>query len=160
MGSLVDPTGVTSALSAGISAKNGEWLDAGLSTLGAIPLLGKFADAAKVEKDITVIEKLASDGEKVVADGEKVASKVGEIPKSPTGKGSVSPGERDPKRLFSKSEKAEMLEKQGGKCAQCGEAKTVDEVHGHHVERHADGGKTNSSNGAAVCKTCHTEIHQ
>jgi hypothetical protein len=74
LGSLVDPSGLTSALSAGIAAKNGEWLDAGLSTLGAIPLLGKFADAAKVEKDITVIEKLAVDGEKVVNGNSKLST--------------------------------------------------------------------------------------
>jgi RHS repeat-associated protein len=84
---------------------------------------------------------------------------VGEIPKPLKGKGTVSPSERDPKRLFTKEEKASMLEQQNGKCPQCGEVKTVDEVEGHHVKRHADGGSTTTQNGASVCKNCHVNLH-
>ncbi len=84
---------------------------------------------------------------------------VNNITKPPTGKGSVSPDQRDPKRVYSKNEKQEMLDDQGGNCAQCGESKTVDEVQGHHVQRHADGGQTTKDNGAAVCTDCHKDLH-
>jgi hypothetical protein len=30
---------------------------------------------------------------------------------------------------------------------------------GHHIERHADGGKTDSANHAEVCLECHAKIH-
>jgi 5-methylcytosine-specific restriction endonuclease McrA len=53
-----------------------------------------------------------------------------------------------------------MLENQDGKCAECGEEKDLDQVQGHHIMRHADGGKTNEANGAAVCKDCHIKLHQ
>jgi type IV secretory pathway TrbL component len=52
------------------------------------------------------------------------------LPKLPKGKGSVDPSQRDPKRVYSKSEKADMLKNQGGKCAGCGDTKTVKEVEG------------------------------
>jgi RHS repeat-associated protein len=63
------------------------------------------------------------------------------LPKPPTGKGSTPPEDRDPKRTFTKSERQEKLDQQNGKCAQCGKDKTVDETNGHHVDRHADGGR-------------------
>ena len=52
------------------------------------------------------------------------------------------------------------LDDQGGKCAQCGEPKTVDETNGHHVDRHADGGKTDDKNHAELCKDCHDKLHE
>ncbi len=82
------------------------------------------------------------------------------LPKPGKGKGSVSPSQRDPKRVYTQKQKGEMLEAQGGKCAGCDQVKTVDEVHGHHLKRHADGGKTTMENGAALCKECHTKIHK
>jgi RHS repeat-associated protein len=83
------------------------------------------------------------------------------LPKPPKGKGSVPPSERDPKRLYTKEEKANMLKKQGGTCAECGETKKLEEVQGHHKDtRHADGGKTDEKNGAAVCKDCHIILHK
>jgi hypothetical protein len=82
------------------------------------------------------------------------------LPKPPRGRGAVPPNKRDPKRVYSKSEKAEMLKNQGGRCAQCNEKKTVDEVHGHHIKRHSDGGATSKDNGAAVCHPCHKKLHK
>jgi RHS repeat-associated protein len=82
------------------------------------------------------------------------------IPKPPTGKGTVPPDQRDPKRVFSRTERSDRLDKQNGKCAQCGADKTVDEVHAHHEIRHADGGKTDASNIKAVCTDCHKELHK
>ncbi|MVT45203.1 hypothetical protein GO495_31735, partial [Chitinophaga oryziterrae] len=81
------------------------------------------------------------------------------LPKPDKGKGSTPPNQRDPKRVYTKEEKQQMLDKQDGNCAQCGQSKKVDEVHGHHVVRHADGGKTNLDNGAAVCPNCHVKLH-
>jgi len=72
--SLFDPTGITSVLSAGISAKNGNYLDAAMGVLGAIPIAGELAKAEKVAKDIKLIDKLVADGEKVATDVEKVAT--------------------------------------------------------------------------------------
>ncbi|WP_158685607.1 HNH endonuclease signature motif containing protein [Pseudoalteromonas sp. T1lg122] len=40
------------------------------------------------------------------------------------------------------------MQDQGGKCAGCGETKSLSEVDGHHVQRHADGGPTTKENGA------------
>lgn len=52
-----------------------------------------------------------------------------------------------------------MLQDQGGKCLGCGEPKTLSEVDGHHLKRHADGGRTVKEEGAALCKECHKEVH-
>jgi HNH endonuclease len=84
----------------------------------------------------------------------------GNLPKPGKGKGTVEKKDRDPKRVYNKKEKEQMLEKQDGKCAECGNDKTIDEVDGHHKERHADGGKTDMDNGAAVCKECHKNLHR
>jgi 5-methylcytosine-specific restriction endonuclease McrA len=82
------------------------------------------------------------------------------LPKPPTGPGKTPKDQRDKKRAWSKAENAKKLEQQGGKCAQCGEAKTADEVEGHHIERHADGGQTDDPNHAALCNPCHIDIHK
>jgi RHS repeat-associated protein len=82
------------------------------------------------------------------------------LQKPPTGKGSTPPEERDPKRTWTKEQRQQKLDQQNGKCAQCGEDKTVDETNGHHKDRHADGGPTNNANHAEVCKDCHKELHK
>ncbi|WP_462249227.1 DUF6443 domain-containing protein [Ekhidna sp.] len=108
---------------------------------------------------------VAAAGVAVVAHGATVAGtamgnlNANSIEKPPRGKGSTPPSERDPKRVYNKKEKQEMLDDQGGNCAQCDQPKTVDEVDGHHLNRHADGGKTTKENGAAVCKDCHKKLH-
>jgi RHS repeat-associated protein len=81
------------------------------------------------------------------------------LPKPPRGRGSVPKDQRDPKRTWTRGEIAEKLDDQGGTCRQCGEPKTPDEVEGHHIERHADGGPTNDDNHAAVCEDCHKDLH-
>jgi RHS repeat-associated protein len=126
--------------------------------------LAKGAEATKGAKaaDVKLPEVKAPEVKVLeVKAGAKVAEKSADgIPKPPKGKGAVPPSERDPKRVFTKEQKSEMLKQQDNKCAKCGEPKSVDEVHGHHKIRHADGGKTIPENGVAVCKECHTEIHQ
>ena len=121
---------------------------AALSTVGIINPVPGTSRAIKTEIQAVEI------GSKI----EKAA--VGAVPKPPTGVGSVPPSERDPTRLFSKGEIGEGLAQQGGKCVQCGQAKDLSEVRGHHVKRHADGGQTTSENLAVVCKTCHKELHK
>jgi RHS repeat-associated protein len=83
----------------------------------------------------------------------------GNLPKAGKGKGTVPPSQRDPKRVWTKKERVEQLKKQEGKCANCGQPKTVDETQGHHEKRHADGGKTVPENHKEVCKECHTDLH-
>ena len=82
------------------------------------------------------------------------------IPKPPRGKGSVPPADRDPKRAYPRDEVAKGLEKNGGTCAQCGKELGLGDAKGHHVQRHADGGKTTPDNLAVVCGPCHKDIHK
>ncbi|AYZ36526.1 HNH endonuclease [Chryseobacterium indologenes] len=88
------------------------------------------------------------------------AKLLSDLPKPPKGKGSVLPADRDPARVYTKTQKTKMLEKQNGLCIGCGEAKTIDQIHGHHVIRHADGGATTMENGVGLCHTCHKQIHK
>jgi len=53
---IFDPTGVADGVNASISAKNGDWLDAGISALGVIPLAGDLAKLGKIKKDVKIIE--------------------------------------------------------------------------------------------------------
>ncbi|WP_263415885.1 RHS repeat-associated core domain-containing protein [Terriglobus albidus] len=86
-------------------------------------------------------------------------SQAGNLPKPPTGKGSVPPDQRDPKRTWTKAENNKKLAEQGGKCAQCQNDIKPGEGVGHHVERHADGHPTDDANHAVVCIGCHKELH-
>ena len=91
---------------------------------------------------------------------DKAGDTLKKVPKAKRGRGSVPPNERDPKRVFSKKEKQEMLDRQDNKCPNCNKSKTLDEVQGHHVERHADGGRTTKDNGVSLCKDCHKDVHR
>jgi RHS repeat-associated protein len=100
------------------------------------------------------------DASKVVANNVDDSKKVLQrFEKPPTGRGSVPPAERDPKRVYRKKQKKEVLEKRGGTCDGCDKPVTVDDVDGHHVKRHADGGHTTEDNLALFCEDCHKEIH-
>lgn len=57
------------------------------------------------------------------------------LPAPGKGKGNTPADQRDPKRVWTKTERQEQLDKQNGKCAQCGAEKTVDETQGHHIVR-------------------------
>lgn len=63
-------------------------------------------------------------------------------------------GRRDPRRLFSATDRVVIRLNQDGLCAVCGE-RLEDEFHMHHRCRWADGGPTLLANGAAVCGKCH-----
>lgn len=127
------------------------------NVIGDVAQLFIGAEEVKAGTETVKIAEGTNDVEKV---SEAANTLEKEIPKPGKGRGSVSPAERDPKRVWTKDERADMLEKQDGKCAQCGAPKTVDEVQAHHIKRHADGGATDGANGAALCKECHVKIHQ
>ncbi|WP_429000557.1 HNH endonuclease [Stenotrophomonas rhizophila] len=62
--------------------------------------------------------------------------------------------------MFTDSERESKRAEQGGKCATgCGTSIDRSNSRGHHVERHADGGPTTSSNHAEVCLDCHKQLH-
>lgn len=96
----------------------------------------------------------------VVGDAASKIIKKGALPKPPTGPGAVAKPDRDPKRTFSPSDRAVKRQEQGGQCANgCGIKIDESNSQGHHIERHADGGPTNSDNHAEVCIDCHKELH-
>ncbi|HTN25580.1 MAG TPA: DUF6531 domain-containing protein [Solirubrobacteraceae bacterium] len=83
------------------------------------------------------------------------------IAKPPTGPGSVPPAQRDPKRLFTRPEVEEGLREQGGHCVICNDPiDDAGDARGHHVKRHADGGRTVEDNLAVLCPECHVNIHR
>lgn len=84
---------------------------------------------------------------------------VGSIPKPPRGKGAVPPSQRDPKRNFTKKQKAEKLQEEGGKCVGCESDLDISDAKGHHRERHADGGQTIPENLDVLCPDCHKKLH-
>jgi RHS repeat-associated protein len=109
--------------------------------------------------------RAAARAERAVARAERAASRaeraVGNLPKPPTGPGSAARADRDPKRTFSPSERAAKREEQGNQCGTgCGKKIDASNSEGHHVDRHADGGRTNSENHSEVCKDCHRELHK
>lgn len=94
------------------------------------------------------------------ADAATNAERVGGLPRPPTGPGRVAPEQRDPRRLFTPAERAAQRERQGGQCATgCGTPVDETNSRGHHVERHADGGRTDEANHAEVCVDCHRRLH-
>jgi hypothetical protein len=82
------------------------------------------------------------------------------LPKPPTGAGSVPKADRDPKRYFTPGERDAKREEQGHKCgAGCGTDIDKSNSAGHHIDRHADGGRTVPEYHAEVCNDCHAELH-
>ena len=96
-----------------------------------------------------------------VGDAAKAVKAAGTLPKPGHGPGAVAKEDRDPKRLFTPAEREAKRAEQGNQCGNgCGTK--IDETNsaGHHIKRHADGGRTASENHAEVCKDCHKEIHK
>lgn len=85
---------------------------------------------------------------------------VGSLPKPPRGVGSVPKEERDPDRYFSDAAREAKRGEQGDKCGTgCGTDIDKSNSDGHHIDRHADGGRTIPENHAEVCKDCHKQLH-
>ncbi len=122
--SIFDPTGVTSLLSAGISAKNGDLLGATMGVLGAIPIAGEFAKAEKVANDVKVVDKLIADGEKVATKVENAYSR--------------------PNNATTKEQRASVQDKP---CVTCGktESKMVADHKTPLVKEHYETGKIDKS---------------
>jgi len=84
----------------------------------------------------------------------------GTLARPPTGPGRVPRSERDPKRTWSPGERAVQRERQGNQCGNgCGTDIDASNSRGHHIERHADGGRTNQANHSEVCERCHGDLH-
>jgi superfamily II DNA or RNA helicase len=62
-------------------------------------------------------------------------------------------------RLFSKQQKRHLYFVSSGLCEQFGHP-LGEEWDAHHVNRFADGGKTEIQNARALCKACHVSIHR
>jgi hypothetical protein len=82
------------------------------------------------------------------------------LPKPPRGKGAVPKSQRDKKRYFDSQEREAKRKSQNYECANgCGTKIDKSNSHGHHIDRHADGGKTVPANHAEVCTACHKDLH-
>jgi hypothetical protein len=93
-----------------------------------------------------------------VADGEGVKNDA--LPKPPMGPGSVPKDERDPKRFFDPEEREQERAEQNHKCGNnCGATINGSNSAGHHIDRHADGGRTVPQNHSEVCINCHRDLH-
>ena len=78
------------------------------------------------------------------------------LAKPASGKGSVAPDQRDPKRTLTTKEKTEQLAEQKGNCAHCEKPVTGEKGIAHHDPvRHADGGTEMK----VVHKACHDSLH-
>jgi RHS repeat-associated protein len=157
--------------------KNGQlrWVGAGALTIGeglASQGAGRWVLRIAERRATTTVYNLTVDsahtyfigaGQVLVHNADdclQAAKAVGKLPKPPTGLGSVPKADRDPKRLFPPAERAAKRAEQGGQCANgCGTKLDETNSRGHHVERHADGGPTDSSNHAEVCVDCHLDLH-
>jgi len=64
--------------------------------------------------------------------------------------------ERDSRRGFNQTEKAEIWDKQEGKCARCREQLLRRATHYDHIIPWEKGGETNVKNGQALCANCHS----
>jgi len=61
---------------------------------------------------------------------------------------------RDPRRLFTPTQKQKMALRDGLVCAQCGIDLDLRDAHGAHVDAHSLGGPTDISNGVLLCESC------
>ena len=62
-------------------------------------------------------------------------------------------------RCFSEAQKRHLYIAQLGLCARCGGDLSTD-WEAHHINPYANGGVTELTNGVALCKPCHVEIHR
>jgi 5-methylcytosine-specific restriction endonuclease McrA len=52
--------------------------------------------------------------------------------------------------------KAEVHERDGGKCVSCG---SIEHLHAHHLQRESRGGTLNRRNLITLCEHCHEQRH-
>ncbi len=53
---IVDPTGIADGANAVLQAKKGDWLNAGISAVAIIPVVGDVAKVGKIKKDVNIIK--------------------------------------------------------------------------------------------------------
>jgi RHS repeat-associated protein len=93
--------------------------------------------------------------------GDDKGAEKGTLPKPPTGPGSVPKDERDPQRYFDQDAREQKRADQDNRCANgCGTTIDGSNSAGHHVSRHADGGRTVPENHVEVCVDCHKDLHR
>ena len=61
---------------------------------------------------------------------------------------------KDPQRLFSADQRADIYDKSGGSCASCGIELSETNFHADHIVPYIQGGKTTVENGQALCIAC------
>jgi hypothetical protein len=69
---------------------------------------------------------------------------------------------RDTRRAFTKTQKDEILYQQNNRCAgnDCNHKKLDPRaIHYHHIKSWSESGRTITTNGAALCPTCHAISH-
>jgi hypothetical protein len=152
--SMVDPTGLASAVSGAISLKNGEYFDATISFLGAIPLVGKLADATKIEKDVKMLDEAVKDISKL----EQRAEKLSKVDRA--GKDFTKAGKDAVKDLNAAENGGKM------KCTTCGAdvesgvkhetgvTPPDNEAHVDHIKKKREGGSGTPKNGRVRCRKC------
>ena len=148
----------------------GAWIDAADLRPGALLLTATGEWSRVLEVRITKEELVAFNMNVDVNDSYFVTEHSAEdavwvhncnhIPKPNRGRGSVPKDKRDKKRTWTKKEKEAHHKKNDEKCEQCGKKTDIDDIDGHHKDRHADGGKTDDDNLATVCKPCHKDLHR
>ncbi|MGQ3051667.1 MAG: RHS repeat-associated core domain-containing protein [Roseateles sp.] len=156
MKTWADPKGMTHS-----EATSGQRMAASFM-LGMVPGVNSAEYAAKGQLAMAAAMLVVDLGPaKILKTVDKVTDATkATLPHVPTGPGTVPKAERDPQRLFTPAQREAKRAEQGGQCANgCGTK--IDDANsaGHHKQRHADGGKTNSDNHAEVCLDCHAKIH-
>jgi 5-methylcytosine-specific restriction endonuclease McrA len=61
-------------------------------------------------------------------------------------------------RFFNDSQRLQLFMKSEGKCQDCGKDISLGEFHADHIIPFSLGGKTELSNGQALCSTCNLKI--
>lgn len=141
----------------------------GLAVVGNVPggrAVGKVDDVVEAVGDAVSGARQLRGGPQSRVDALRGAGRIGDdaarglLPQVSVGPGMAPRSARDPQRFFTPAQRQAKRAEQGNLCGNgCGT--TIDESNsaGHHIRRHADGGKTVPENHAEVCTTCHAEIH-
>jgi 5-methylcytosine-specific restriction endonuclease McrA len=79
------------------------------------------------------------------------------MPKNPFELPSLYPSKpkRDSRRSFSRTQKKEILHQQDNKCGKCHRKLDPRAIHFHHKKPWSSGGRTITTNGRALCPSCH-----